>query len=287
MTGRHATTFCDGLTFGEAPRWHDGRLWYSDFFDHAVWSVADDGSQHRREVHVPGQPSGLGWLPDGRLLVVSMLDRTVQRREADGRMVLHAELGRWATFHANDMLVDDRGRAYVGNFGFDLDAFLAGHAEACATSLVRVDPDGTTTEAARDLRFPNGVVVLGDSTLVVAETFGGRLTAFDVGQEGELSGRREWARLYGCAPDGTCGDAEGAIWVANAVAPECLRVAEGGEVLDRVVTSQPCFACVLGGDDRRTLFCMTAPTSVAKELAGKRLGRIERVPVTVPGAGLP
>jgi sugar lactone lactonase YvrE len=224
------------------------------------------------------------------LLIASRLDRTVLRIEPDGTLVRHGGLEPWATFQANDMVVSADGRAYAGNFGFDLDAFMAGDATARprTTSLVRVDPDGTSHEAAGDLAFPNGTVITPDGrTLIVAESFGFRLSAFDVADDGSLSGRRVWAELPGVAPDGICLDADGCVWVANAAGPECLRVAEGGEVVGRVQTSQNCYACMLGGDDRRTLFLVTAPTSDAHEAAGARRGRIEQVRVGVPGAGLP
>jgi sugar lactone lactonase YvrE len=286
-TPRQARPFVDGLFFGEAPRWHDGRLWYSDFFDRAVFS-ADESGLRRREADVPSQPSGLGWLPDGQLLVVSMLDRTVLRREPDGTLVTHASLAPWATFHGNDMVVSTEGRAYVGNFGFDLYSFFEGKAEPSTTSLVGIDPDGTAHEAATDLAFPNGSVIFPDGrTLVVAESMALRLTAFEVAEDGSLSGRREWAPLPRCAPDGICLDADGCIWVANALGPECLRIAEGGEVVDRVVTSQPCFACMLGGGDRRTLYAVTAPSSEPHIAGAGRQGRIEQARVDVPGAGLP
>lgn len=276
----------DGLRFGEAPRWHQGRLWYSDFFDHAVFSLGPDG--RRTEAEVPGQPSGLGWLPDGRLLVVSMVDRVVLRREPDGTLVHHADLAPWAGFHGNDMVVAADGTAFVGNFGFDLYGFYAGTVDPVATSLVAVSPDGTASQAAPDMAFPNGMVLFPDGrTLVVAESLAGRLTAFTVTPEGTLVDRRVWAPLEACAPDGICLDAEGCVWVANALAPECLRVSEGGAVTGRVATSQPCFACMLGGQDRRTLFLMTAPTSDEREVADRRDGRIERDRVAVPGAGLP
>lgn len=282
-----AEPFVEGLYYGEGPRWHDGRLWYSDFYDEAVFSVGDDG-QPRREADVPTRPSGLGWLPDGRLLVVSMTDRTLLRRELDGTLVRHADLSPWATWHANEMVVDSRGRAYVGNFGFDLDGFFERRVEPATTSLIRVDPDGTACEAANGLGFPNGTVLTPDErTMVIAETFALQLTAFDVADDGSLSNRRVWASLEGCAPDGICLDADGCVWVANALAAECRRVAEGGEVVGRVVTGQSCFACMLGGPDRRTLFCCTAPTSESSGASKARNGRIERVEVEVPGAGLP
>ena len=289
-TTREAAPFIEGLFFGEGPRWHDGRLWYSDFYDAAVFSV-DPAGERRRELDVPSRPSGLGWLPDGRLLVVSMTDRTVLRREPDGRLVLHGSLSPWATFHANDMVVDPAGRAYVGNFGFDLDAAMAGGPDGprpINTSLVRIDPDGSSHEAASDLAFPNGTVLFPDGrTMVVAESMGTRLSAFDVDEAGNLSGRRLWASLEQIAPDGICLDAEGCIWVANALGPECVRVAEGGQVLERIGTGQPCFACMLGGEDRRTLYMLTATSSLAVEAQAARSGRIVRAVVDVPGTGLP
>ncbi len=286
----------EGLHFGEGPRWHDGQLWFSDFYDHAVKTFTPGGPiEIAFRLEGEHRPSGLGWLPDGRLLVVSMLDRRILRREADGKLNVHADLSAIATFHCNDMVVDGKGRAYVGNFGFDLDPYLEEHGVEAAlgepgppkATLARVDPDGSAHAAAPDLKFPNGSVVTPDgSTLIVAETLGLRLTAFRVGDDGSLHDRRVWAPLT-IAPDGICLDADGAIWVANPLAPEVIRVAEGGEVLDRVTTTQQCFACMLGGSDRRTLYCITAATSNAHEASAARTGRLEAVDVKVAGAGLP
>jgi len=288
-----AELVAEGLTFGEGPRWREGRLWLSDFHDHAVKSVGPDG-RLRTEIELDDQPSGLGWLPDGRLLVVAMTSRRLLRREPDGRLVTHADLSAVATFHTNDMVVDAQGRAYVGNFGFDLDHaletrgipdVLAHHATA---TLARVDPDGRVHEAATELHFPNGTVITPDGrTLILAETLAARLTAFDVAPDGALSRRRVFADIPGCAPDGICLDAEGAIWVANAIAPECVRVREGGEIAERVQTDQPCYACMLGGDDGRTLYALTAATSIAREARAKRSGRVLAARVAVPHAGLP
>jgi sugar lactone lactonase YvrE len=291
-----ASTLRSGLHFGEGPRWHEGRLWYSDFYDHAVHAINLEG-EDERVLEVPGQPSGLGWMPDGSLLVVSMTDRTV-RRWNGATLELHAELLPHATFHANDMVVDASGRAYVGNFGFDLDTFidehgidgLFGEPGATPTVLCRVDPDGSVSVAADDMVFPNGTVITPDGrTMVIAETLGLRLTAFDIGQDGSLSNRRTWADLSGAmiAPDGICLDEEGRVWVANAVAPSCLRVAEGGEILDEVTLSQTAFACMLGGPERRHLFAMTAPDSNHAKRTASADGRIEVVEVDVPHAGLP
>ena len=282
-------TLLDGLVFGEGPRWRDGRLWLSDMHAHTVLTVDLDGK--REDVlHVPGQPSGLGWLPDGRLLVVSMTDRRVLRREPDGALVTHADLSGVATFHANDMLVDDAGRAYVGNFGYDLHADLKAREvpviladeSAGQAVIARVDPDGSVHAAASDVRFPNGMALVdGGRTLVVAETLRLRLTAFDVADDGTLSNPRVWASLAEgfVAPDGICADPVGGVWVANALGTQVLRVAEGGEVLDTVTTSQLAYACALGGAGGRTLFVMTAPSSEPWVVADARDGKVERATV--------
>ncbi len=285
-----AEPFLSGLYFGECPRWHEGRLWYSDFFDHAVCSVSSDGDR-RVEVAFDGEPAGLGWLPDGRLLFNSRLDRAVMRREPDGTIVRHGSLEPWATWYANDMVVAANGQAYSGNFGFDLDGLYAGRLQPSdigPASLVRVDPDGSSYEAAADLAFPNGTVITDDgATLIIAESMGGRLSAFDRAADGTLTNRREWAALSGVAPDGICLCADGTVWVANALGRECVRVAGGGEVLERVATSMNCFACMLGDEDRRTLYLVTAVDSHDAKARAERNGAIERVRTTVPGAGLP
>jgi sugar lactone lactonase YvrE len=285
-----AEPFVAGLFFGECPRWHEGRLWYSDFFDHAVCSVSPDGAR-RVEVAFDGEPAGLGWLPDGRLLINSRLDRAVMRREPDGTIVRHGTLEPWATWHANDMVVASNGQAYAGNFGFDLDGLYEGRVEASdigPASLVRVDPDGSSCEAADGLAFPNGAVITEDgATLIIAESMGGRLSAFDRDANGDLHDRREWAVLPGVAPDGICLCADGTVWVSNAGGHECLRVAEGGAVVERVETSMNCYACMLGDEDRRTLYLVTAVDSHDAKARAERNGAIERVRTSIPGAGLP
>lgn len=292
MTTRRATVLTSGLYFGEGPRWHQGRLWFSDFHEHAVKSV-DPAGQMRTEFELDGPPSGLGWLPDGRLLVVAMHRRHLLRLDPDG-LRLHADLSSVAAFHTNDMVVDGHGRAYVGNFGFDLDAALKARgadgvlAEHPTARLARVDPDGQVHVAAGDLHFPNGCVITPDGrTLIVAETLALRLAAFDIAPDGSLSNRRVWATLGMRAPDGICLDANGHVWIANAIGPECVLFAPGGEIVETVQTSQPCFACMLGGPDRRTLYMMTAPSSVAEVAAQARRGAIETVAVATPGAGWP
>jgi sugar lactone lactonase YvrE len=287
-----ASVLAEGIYFGEGPRWRDGRLWFSDFYDHAVKSV-DANGVIRNEFSVDDQPSGLGWLPDGRLLVVAMHRRQVLR-VGPGGFALHADLSQVAAYHANDMVVDAHGRAYVGNFGFALDEALEARgvesvlADHPTASLARVEPDGGVHLAAADLHFPNGMVITPDGrTLIVAETLAMRLTAFDIASDGTLSNRRVWAKLEGRAPDGICLDAGGCVWIANAIAPECVLVAPGGAIVATVATSQPCFACMLGGDQRRTLFALTAPSSVAAVVSVSRRGRIECAAVEVPGTGRP
>ena len=287
-----ARVLAEGLYFGEGPRWHGGRLWFSDFHDHAVKSLDDSGTL-RTELVVDDQPSGLGWLPDGRLLLVAMHRREVLRAGPDG-IALHADLSGVAAYHANDMVVDALGGAYVGNFGFALDEALRARgvegvlADHPTATLARIDPDGSVHAAAPDLHFPNGMVITPDGrTLIVAETLAMQLTAFDIASDGSLSHRRGWATLGMRAPDGICLDVQGRVWVANAIAPECVRVAPGGEIVATVETSQPCFACMLGGSDRRTLYMMTAPSSAAAVVAVARRGLIECAEVSTPAAGWP
>ncbi|ODT85243.1 SMP-30/gluconolactonase/LRE family protein [Phenylobacterium sp. SCN 70-31] len=290
---RATRVLADGLHFGEGPRWRDGRLWFSDFYDHAVKSVSPDGDV-RVEFEIDDRPSGLGWTPGGDLLVVSMTRRRVLRRGADGAISVHADLGALATFHCNDMVVDASGGAYVGNFGFDLDAAIAACgvesviADHPTARLAYVTAGGEVRVAAEDMHFPNGPVITPDgATLIVGETLAGRLTAFDIGPGGALSNRRVWAETWPRVPDGVCLDADGAIWVANPIAPECVRIAQGGEVLEVIDTGQPCFACMLGGPDGRTLFMLTAATSDHEAAARERTGRIVVAEVDSPRAGRP
>jgi sugar lactone lactonase YvrE len=272
----------DGLRFPEGPRWHDGKLWFSDMHAGRVMTL-DPSGRAETVLTLDEHASGLGWLPDGRLLVVSMQSRKVLRRERDGRLVVHADLGGVADFHTNDMVVDATGRAYVGNFGFDLN----GGAAHRATKLALVQPDGRVEVAAEDLLFPNGTVITPDGrTLIVGESFAAQLTAFDVGADGRLSNRRVWAKLEKAVPDGICLDAEGAIWVASPFSKGVLRVREGGEVAQRIGVEHEAYACMLGGDDRRSLYLCTAANHYPAKTV-ERTGRIEVARVDVPGAGLP
>jgi sugar lactone lactonase YvrE len=295
---REPAVVLDGFSFLECPRWRDGRLWVSDFYTNQV--VATDGQGGAEVVaEVPGQPSGLGFLPDRRALIVSMRDHRILVRSESGQLSEHADLSDVVTGMLNDMVVDQRGRAYVGNFGFD----LMGGAALRYTTLTRVDPDGTATTVAEDLGFPNGMVILpGGGVLVVAETFAGRLAAFDIGEDGELRNRRVWAQFgetpqtedvgeavqrLQVAPDGICADAEGAIWVADALHERVIRVREGGAIVDEIPTGTGVFACMLGGDDGRTLFLCTAPSFPEHERRPVREAQLLAVRVDVPHAGLP
>ena len=267
-----------GLRFPEAPRWREDRLWLSDMHAGEVRTV-DLAGRSELVVRVPEEPSGLGWLPDGTLLVVSMRDRKLMRADA-GRLSVVADLSKLAPFHCNDMVVDARGRAYVGNFGSDIsrgDALLP-------TCLILVEPGGHARIVAEDLVFPNGMVITSDGrTLIVAETFASRLTAFDIAKEGSLSHRRIWAELGAAMPDGICLDVENAVWVASPFSRELLRVAEAGEVRERIATERLPIACALGGPEGRTLFVLTAE-HFEPEKTVDRSGRIEIVEVDVPGA---
>jgi sugar lactone lactonase YvrE len=284
MTARRTTSVVlEGLCFPEGPRWHDGRLFFSDQHDHRVVAM-DPSGDTETVVEVENQPSGIGWLPDGRMLVVSMLDRRVLRLE-DGALVEHADLSAFAPAACNDMVVDAQGRAYVGHFGFD----MYGGESPKDASLLLAQTDGAVRVAAEPLQFPNGTVITPDGgTLIVGESMNGRLTAFTISDDGSLGDRRQFAQLPGAVPDGICLDAEGAVWSACPFSGRCLRVREGGEVLDEVKTTyDSAFACMLGGADRRTLYICTAPGHVPEEARRARGGRIEMVEVDVPGAGLP
>src|SRR3984957_1683555 len=295
---RKFKTLISGLSFTECPRWHDGRLYFSDFYTRRVFALALDGAQEII-AKVPGQPSGLGFFADGRMLIVSMRDRKILLREHNGFLVEYADLSDLAPGYLNDMLLDSEGRAWVGNFGFD----LMGGARVTTTNLICVDPDGCATVAAVGLGFPNGMALTPDgSTLIVAETMMNRLSAFDVAS-GVLGKRRTWAafgdpptsdetaevlRQVDVAPDGICLDAEGAVWVADAIGGRLIRVAEGGDFLDELkIDGLGVFACMLGGDNGRTLFACVAPTFDEAEASANHRAEIWMTTVDVPRAGLP
>jgi sugar lactone lactonase YvrE len=287
------TTLVDSGNYFECPRWHDGRWWVSDFYAHAVLAVDGDG-RVERVLEVEGQPSGLGWLPGGDLLVVSMKDRRVLRRADDGTVTTHADLSELAANYLNDMVVHE-GHAYVGNFGFD----LMGGQDPAATVLIHVDPAGVGEIAAGGLWFPNGMVVTEEGTLIVAETFAARFTAFDIGPDFRLTGQRVWGQVEPAAepadletmvgaatfaPDGCALDAEGHIWVANGAGGELCRVAPGGQVVDRIAmpTGLGVFACGLGGDDGRTLLACAAPDFYEETRAAAREAKLLTATVEVP-----
>ena len=272
----------EGLLFPEGPRWHDDRLWFSDMQGLHVMTV-DIKGQSEKIVEVKNSPSGLGWLPDGRLLVVSMTDRRLLRLDPGG-LVEIANLGELASFHCNDMVVDKLGRAYIGNFGFD----LAANMPVEPAEIVLVTPDGTARVVAEELYFPNGSVITpDDQTLIVAETWGNCLTAFDIEPDGALKNRRTWARLPEVYPDGICLDRDGAIWVTAPHPGEVIRVQEGGNITRRFkVTTKP-YACMLGGPERRMLFICTAGSSDPNEARAESNGKIEFIEVEVTGAGRP
>jgi sugar lactone lactonase YvrE len=300
MPERAIRTVLDGMSYLEGPRWHDGRLYVSDFYTGAIVAVdLDGGADPETVATVPEQPSGLGWMPDGSLLAVSMRDRRLLRFRDGGEPEVHADLSDLAPWHLNDMVVDSQGRAFVGNFGFDL---MAGGAIRTA-AIVRVDADGTASVAADDLRFPNGTVITPDArTLIVAETLGGRLTAFDLAADGTLSNRRVWAELSpvvdtedmgellaagGIAPDGTALDAEGCVWAADALGGRVLRVRQGGAVVEEIAPGTGVFACALGGAEGRTLVMCAAPSFAEHERRDTREAVLLACEVDVPRAGLP
>ncbi|QSE72310.1 SMP-30/gluconolactonase/LRE family protein [Rhodococcus sp. PSBB049] len=299
MSDRQLTEVASGFTYTEGPRWHEGRLWFVDFYTHSV-NVVNSDSSVEEVCTVEHQPSGLGWLPDGRMLVVSMKDRKVLRLEPDGTLVEHADIYEHCGGHANDMVVADNGRAYVGEFGFD----LMGGADHENGVVVLVDPDGSSQVAARGLSFPNGMCISPDGkTLFVNELFGNRVSQFDIEQDGTLGARRDFAsfgdlgdepnvekRLTACtiAPDGQALDAEGAVWVADCANQRALRLGEGGTILDEVSTAPlSVFAVALGGHDGRTLFLSLAPDFDEAKRSAAREAKIMSTIVDVPHAGRP
>ena len=276
-------TLVNGLCFGEGPRWHNDRLYFSDMHDNTVFAVDMSGSLETIVQLDDDEPSGLGWLPDGRMLIVSMRNRKLLVLDGGG-LTEFADLSGFATYHCNDMVTDLQGRSYVGNFGYD----LHNNAEFQKAALILVHPDGTTELAADNLSFPNGTVITPDGkTLIVGESFGARLTAFDINPDGSLANRREWAKMDGAVPDGICLDEAGGIWVASPVSNEALRVIEGGEVTDRVKIENQAYACMLGGPDGKTLFIMTSRSSHPDECKTEKSAAVEFVTVKHAGAGLP
>jgi len=271
------------LVFPESPRWHDDRLWIADWGAQEMLTVDLQG-QSDVIAHVPSFPFSIDWLPDGRLLIVSASDEQLLRRERDGSMMVHANLIGLADHPWNEIVVDARGNAYINNIGFD---FPEGE---FATGIIAVvTPDGTARQVADDVAFPNGMVVTPDNaTLIVAESYGSRLTAFDITPDGSLANRRVWVDLNGGAPDGICLDAEGAIWYGDVPNKCCVRVREGGEVLQTIELDRGCFACMLGGEGKQTLFLIanewSGPESMA---AGAAMGQVLATLAPAAGVGWP
>ncbi|AET95122.1 SMP-30/gluconolaconase/LRE domain-containing protein (plasmid) [Burkholderia sp. YI23] len=271
----------DDFAFLEGPRWYRGALWVSDITGGKLYRVSEDG-QRETLCEVAHRSSGIGFLPDGTPVIASMVDRKLMR-VIDGRLVLHADLSALAPADLNDLVVDHRGRVYVGNFGYD----LFGGTSAAPADLFVVEPDGRARVAASGLDFPNGVVLKdGGNTLVIAESWSNRLTAFVRDGDGALSERRVYADLGERQPDGICIDHEGGIWVPCFNTGEVLRVLDGGVVTDRLsVGGKRAVACQLGGDDGRTLFCCTFDGPPSDLMTGKRLAAIYTTRVAIPGGG--
>lgn len=260
-----------GLGFGESPRWHGNRLWFCNWKTQEVVAVGLDGDAEVITRIPTTIPYSIDWLPDGRMLAVSGQEALLLRMEPDGSLVTHADLREFGTVF-NEIVVGEHGNAYVNG-----------------SNIVVVSPDGATRRVADDLDFGNGMAITPDgSTLIVAESHGNRLTAFDILGDGSLANRRVWARLDGGFPDGICVDTDHAVWYGDVPNKHCVRVREGGEVLQRIALDRGCFACMLGGPDRRTLFMMTAEWRGFEHMMDNdRTGQVVVTPVSVPGAGRP
>ena len=272
-----------GLMFPESPRWHEDRLWLADWGAQEVIAVDLQG-QSDVIVSVPSFPFCIDWLPDGRLLVVSASEAKLLRREPDGSMVAHVDLRGLGDHPWNEIVVDARGNAYVNNIGFD---FPDG--EFAMGIIAVVTPDGTARQVADDVAFPNGMVVTPDNaSLIVAESYASRLTAFDITADGSLANRRVWADLDGGVPDGICLDTEGAVWYRDVPNKRCVCVRQGGEVLQTIELDRGCFACMLGGDDRQTLFLIANEWGGSEGMADNAaMGQVLTTLAPAPGAGRP
>lgn len=275
-----ARTIASGFAYPEGPRWHEGQLWFADQHDETVHILAANGARVD-SFHVEGGPSGMGWLPDGDLLVVSMEEHKLLRRGKAG-LSLYCDLGQIHHHLTNEMVVDSAGRAYVGNIGFN---FEAGD-PVTPTMLVMVDETGMPQVVADDLVCPNGTVITPDGQrLIIAESLAHRLTTFDIASDGSLSNRRIFAEVPGHIPDGICLDAEGCVWAASPFSNSVIRVREGGEIVETVaIEGAGAFACMLGGADGCDLYVCVASSSMRPETQQKRDGRIDVARVTVPAA---
>ena len=303
----HVQTLLTGLAFGESPRWHENRLWFSNWGAQEVVAV-DLKGKSEVIVRVPSFTFSIDWLPDGRLLIVSASD--LLRREPDGSLVAHADLTSLSDRQCNEIVVDGRGNTYINATGFDLLAgekvtpgiaarstyrwswdtsFVLAGEKVTPGIVALVAPDGSVQQVGDGVFFPNGMAVTPDnSTLIVAESYGKKLTAFDIAADGGLSNRRVWADLGNAVPDGICLDSEGAVWYGDVPNKRCVRVREGGEVLQTIDLDRGCFACMLGGVDNRTLFMMAADWHGRANLAhGPRTGQLLTVEAPAPGVGWP
>lgn len=269
----------DGIFLGESPRWHEGKLWFADWVGQTLYTLTEAGT-HRSVARIASLPFSIDWLPDGRLIVVHAADNDLKLQTPDGSFVRYYDLSPLSTYGCNEIVVDGRGNIYVNNVNF---SFPGGEFQPGFIALLT--PDGKLRRVAEGLAFPNGMAITPDNkTLICAESFNGNLTAFDIAEDGSLSNQRVWAKLDGQGADGICIDAEGCVWASSG--PRCVRVREGGEVVEGVFTDRMCFACMLGGQDGRTLFI------VANEWTGKidvetPTGRIYATRVDVPHAGYP
>ncbi len=275
ISNRTPEVFIEGLVFPESPRWRDNTFYFSDMNDGKV-ICADLKGNTKTLIDMPGPCSGIGWRPDGTMLIVSMQDRSLM--SWDGKELnFVCDMYDMATYHCNDMVVDKKGRAYIGNFGFDLSQKI----KIKPAEIIMVDLDGKARVVADNLKFPNGTVITpDDQTLIVAQTFGNCLTSYDINKDGTLGSPQLWADLPGISPDGICLDAKGGIWVACPATAKVYRVEQGGNITDVISVETNAYACMLGGKDMTTLFIATAGNNY-------RNGRIETVQVDIPGAGLP
>ena len=299
-----------GLYFGEGPRWHENKLWFSDFYSHKVMTL-DENNSLEAVCEVPSQPSGLGWLPNGDLLIVSMLDRKILKF-SEGSISVHADLSEYVAHKCNDMVVGRDGTAYVGNFGMgDAGESLN------STHLMIVKSDGTVLKGPDNLLFPNGTVITEDGKkLIIAETLGAKLTSFDIEDNGELTNRKLWARtspLFSLliikflssmgfdlskvdfskysknlhVPDGICLDEKNGIWIASPTTKAVVRIEKGGNITDKINTPKGAFACMLGGKERKTLYVIISNSSDPEEAQASPEGEIHSIEVEIPGVGKP
>lgn len=273
----------DDFVFLEGPRWHDGRLWLSDMFGTTVYAVSPDGTKEA-VVELPNRPSGLNFMPDGSLVIVSMADRKLMRWHG-GELTEYADLSADLAYDINDSVCASNGDIYVGTFGYDVFA----HEDPKPATLTLVKADGTVKTVADDIHFPNGAAITPDGkTLIIAETFVNKVTAFDRAEDGTLSNRRVFADLGDYTPDGICLDAEGAVWVSAFEQGEFIRVHDGGEISAKIDTGgKRAVACNLGGDDGKTLFCLIYDGDLDDIPKGARNAKIETAQVDVAGAGSP